>query len=389
MENGCRTDRMTVEKTFILYQDPEFFSAFPGVAALGGGRLVAAFRRAPNYQGLPGVPKGFGSHGDAMSQLVICRSDDNGETWSAPRLLYSSPIGGSQDANLFYDGKFLFANSFVWRYLPELPGAYCAAEGREFIHHYLTYMVPYGTYVMRSDDRGQSWGDAVFPEPLPGGLEVLPGQPRRLHNRGNLIRTREGRLLLAGQALRFAPEFQSSVALYESCDDGASFHFFRTAIDDRGIGVFEEPCLYITPKNRFVVFARCHRTVDGTRFRRATCVYARSFDEGKTWSEPVDAGFHAEPMAACRMEDDRVLLAYGYRKPDGCGVRARICDAELANIETAEEFTIRDDNGSIDCGYPNIAPLGGGRYLVVYYMNRPADTGAAAIYATILGPAAE
>ncbi len=384
MKKAGGAGRMAIEKTFTIYQEPGFFAAFPGVAALGGGKIAVAFRRAPNYQRLPGVPKGFGSHGDAMSQLMICGSDDDGESWSAPRLLYSSPIGGSQDANLFYDGKFLFANSFVWRYLPELPGAYCAAEGREFLHHYLTYMVPYGTYVMRSDDRGKSWSDAVFPEPLPGGIEVLPGQPRRLHNRGNLLRTKDDRLLLAGQALRFSPEFQSSVALYESRDDGASFRFFRTAIDARGVGVFEEPCLYITPENQFVLFCRCHRNVDGKRFPRATCVYSRSFDDGATWSEPVDAGFHAEPMAAYRLEDGRVLLAYGYRKPDGRGVRARICDAELTDVETAEEFVIRDDNGSIDCGYPNIAPLGGGRYLVVYYMNKPEYAGDGAIHGTIL-----
>ena len=79
-----------------------------------------------------------------------------------------------------------------------------------------------------------------------------------------------------------------------------------------------------------------------------------------------------------------MLLAYGYRKPDGRGVRARICDAELTDIETAEEFVIRDDNGSIDCGYPNVAPLGGGRYLVVYYMNKPEYAGDGAIHGTIL-----
>ena len=376
---------MKIEKTFTVYQDPEFYSAFPGVAALGNGRLALAFRRAPNYAALPGAPQGYYTHGDAMSQLMICYSDDNGESWSKPQLLYSSPIGGSQDASLFYDGKYLFANSFVWRYLPNLIGEYNQEAGNEFIHKYFTYLVPYGSYVMRSEDRGQSWSDAVFPEPLPGNMEVLPGQPRRLHNRGNMLRDRAGNLLLVGQSLRFRPAFQSTVSMYKSCDNGESFQFFADAIDCKGVGVFEEPCLYITPGNKYVLMCRCHKLTDGKSFTRATCVYAVSYDEGATWSEPVDAGFHAEPMAAHRLPDGRALLIYGYRlRANGCGVRGRICNAELTDISDAAEFIIRADNTTEDCGYPNIAALGNNRYLVAYYMKKPEYKSSAAIECSII-----
>ncbi|MBQ4106419.1 MAG: exo-alpha-sialidase [Lentisphaeria bacterium] len=377
---------MKIEKTFVIYQEEGFFAAFPGVANLGGGKLAVAFRRAPNYQDLPGAPEGFSNHGDAMSQYMVAYSNDNGETWGKPSLLYSSPIGGSQDGSLFFDGNYLFANSFIWRYLPDLPGSYMASDPQkyEFIHRYFAYFVPYGTYVMRSDDRGGTWSEPVFPEPLPGGLEVLPGQPRRLHNRGNMLRTRDGRLLLAGQSLRFNPAFQSTATLYESRDNGASFQFLCDAVESRGVGVFEEPCLYITPANKWVIFCRCHKLTDGTASERAMCVYAVSTDEGKNWSEPVQAGFHAEPVAACRMEDDRVLLAYGYRKADGQGVRFRVCDPELTDIGSAAEHIICCDNGNVDCGYPNIAPLGGGRYLIVYYMNKRGYRGNGLIQGTVL-----
>lgn len=377
---------MKIEKTFTVYQENGFYPAFPGIANLGNGRLAVAFRRAPNYQDMPGVPEGFYSHGDPMSQYMITYSDDYGETWCYPKLLYSSPVGGSQDGSLFYDGKYLFANSFIWRYLPDLPGSYMAAVWKkyEFIYRYFTYLVPYGTYVMRSDDRGQSWSDAVFPEPLPDGLEVLPGQPHRLHNRGNMLRSRDGRLLLVGQNFRKKNGLVSSVSLYESKDDGASFQFVCDAIDAKGIGVFEEPCLYITPQNKWVVFCRCHKLLDSRTSTRGMCVYAVSNDEGKSWSEPIDAGFHAEPMAACRMDDDRVLLAYGYRKDDGEGVRIKVCNSELTDIETAEEIILRDDNGHPDCGYPNIAPLGNNRYIIAYYMDKPTCRFNSSIEATII-----
>ena len=239
---------MKIEKTFTVYQENGFYSAFPGIANLGGGKLAVAFRRAPNYQDMPGVPEGFYSHGDPMSQYMITYSEDEGNTWCKPKLLYSSPYGGSQDGSLYYDGKYLFANSFIWRYLPDLPGSYMAAiwQKHEFIHRYFTYLVPYGTYVMRSDDRGSSWSDAVFPEPLPDGLEVLPGQPHRLHNRGNILRSQDGRLLLVGQNFRKKNGLVSSVSLYESKDDGASFQFVCDAIDAKGIGIFEYIVICIT-----------------------------------------------------------------------------------------------------------------------------------------------
>ena len=377
---------MKIEKTFTVYQENGFYSAFPGIANLGGGKLAVAFRRAPNYQDMPGVPEGYYSHGDPMSQYMITYTEDEGNSWSKPKLLYSSPYGGSQDGSLYYDGKYLFANSFIWRYLPDLPGSYMAAiwQKHEFIHRYFTYLVPYGTYVMRSDDRGSSWSDAVFPEPLPDGLEVLPGQPHRLHNRGNILRSQDGRLLLVGQNFRKKNGFVSSVSLYESKDDGASFQFVCDAIDAKGIGVFEESCLYITPQNKWVVFCRCHKLLDSRTSTRGMCVYAVSNDEGKTWSEPIDAGFHAEPMAACRMDDDRVLLVYGYRKDDGQGVRLKVCNSELTDIETAEEIILRSDNGHPDCGYPNIASLGNNRYMIAYYMDKPECRRNSSIEATII-----
>jgi len=43
-------------KDIVIYANDAFYSAFPAVANLGDGELVATFRRAPNYNGMPGVP---------------------------------------------------------------------------------------------------------------------------------------------------------------------------------------------------------------------------------------------------------------------------------------------------------------------------------------------
>ena len=375
---------MRIEKTFTIYQDREFFSAFPGVANLGNGHLGLVFRRAPNYQTLPGIPGDFVAHGDALSQLMYMESFDYGQSWGKPRLLASPPLGAAQDGGLLYDGKYLFANSFIWRVIPDIVKEQLAGDcNTEFFEHHLSWLVPYGSFVMRSADGGKSWDDPVLPEPLPGNIEVLPGQPRRLHNRSNLVRTEDGRLLLGGQALCYKPNYRSSIVLYSSMDDGASFQYLTTVVDDAGEGIYEEPWIYITPSGRWVVLIRCHRTVDKEEFSRARLVYTFSDDQGASWSNPVNAGFHVEPCACCRMEDQRLLLVYGYRQ-DGCGVRGRICSPELDDIATAEEFIIRDDGDWWDVGYPCVTPLGQNKYLVVYYMDKTEYKGAGAIEATIL-----
>ncbi len=374
---------MQIERSFIIYQEREFYSAFPAIANLGGGHLATVFRRAPNYQILPGVPDGFCGHGDVLSQLMLIESHDSGCTWGKPRLLASPAMGAAQDGGLFYDGQYLFANSFIWRCLPDQVKEFVASNN-EYIYHDLYWLVPYGSFVMRSADAGLHWDEPVIPEPLPGNIEVLPGQPRRLHNRSNLVRLDDGRLLLGGQSLRGSPAYHSSIALYSSSDDGASFQYLTTAINDFGKGVFEEPCIYITPGGRWMVLSRCHRMTDGTEFSRAHLVYVYSDDRGANWSKPADTGFHAEPCACCRMADRRVLLVYGYRQPDGFGVRGRICAPELDDMTESEEFIIRADGGTWDVGYPNIVPLDDGRYMVIYYLNKPEYHGASAIEASIL-----
>ena len=45
---------MKIEKTVTVYQEKGFYSAFPGIANLGDGKIAVAFRRAPNYQGVAG-----------------------------------------------------------------------------------------------------------------------------------------------------------------------------------------------------------------------------------------------------------------------------------------------------------------------------------------------
>ncbi len=196
-------------KDTLIYRSDDYFSSFPAIANLGGGRMIAVFRRAPRYRGLPGLRPGWFTHLDRNSQLMMVTSEDGGETWGEPRLLFAPPVGGSQDGGLFFDGKLLLANSFIWGNLPDSVIEALRASGQdEFIYSYggSNIATHIGSYVLRSYDLGVTWEGPFFPEPIPGAPESLPGYPLRMQHRANIIRASDGRLLFPGQSLRYRPE---------------------------------------------------------------------------------------------------------------------------------------------------------------------------------------
>jgi hypothetical protein len=368
-------------KDIVIYSDKKYYSAFPAVQALPKGKIIVSFRRAPNYHGLPGITASYCQHGDILSQSMSVISEDNGETWGSPSLIYAPPEGCSQDGGLYYDGKYLYANSFIWQYVPDQVAEAMKKSGQdEYLHKYLTYMLPGGSYIMRSADLGKTWEGPFKPDSLPHNIETIPGTKLTVHNRGNIVRAPGGQLVLAGQKLGFRPDFNSSIVLYKSNDDGKTWLYMVTAADCHGVSVLEEPRLHITQSGKWVVLIRCHN-LNGEKFPRARMCLVESTDSGVTWTAPKVLNFHAEPATSFQMDDGRIIVAYGHRE-EPFGVRLRVCTPELDNLESAEEFIVRDNAGKIDTGYPWITQVGKNKFLIVYYVNNPSYNGASQIEGT-------
>ena len=104
---------VTKVKDIVIYQNDDFYSAFPSVVTRPDGEMIVAFRRAP-YRQIYGE-KGT-SHVDPNSYLVLVRSNDNAETWTTePELIFAHPFGGSQDPCMtqLRNGKIV-CSSYGW-----------------------------------------------------------------------------------------------------------------------------------------------------------------------------------------------------------------------------------------------------------------------------------
>lgn len=340
----------------LIYQDSQFYAAFPSIVCRPDGELLVAFRRAPDRRrfGAPGC-----THCDPNSYLVLVRSRDLGRTWSAePELIYAHPFGGSQDPCMVQlDDGTLLVTSYAWMLLPaegveRATGKRPAPFGWSF-----TFL---GGYLMRSFNGGMEWEGPVLPPEIAGVARSFPGISLPAMNRGAMTQGRDGRLYWAVAVNPEEAPGTTRLELLVSETFGEEWdHVSRIAADDEV--AFNETSLIETAAGDLVAFARTANFNDHG-------VSVRSRDHGQTWEPWQDMGVTGHPYHALRLPDDRVFLLYGYRH-EPYGIRARMLDPECTDF-SGEELVLREDGGSGDLGYPWASMTPDGRVLAVYYFNK-------------------
>ncbi len=175
---GAQSGKVTKVKDIVIYENENFYSAFPSVVTRPDGELILAFRRAPLRQI-------FGekstNHTDANSYLVLVRSKDNAASWTTePELIFAHPFGGSQDPCMVQlkDGKIV-CSSYGWARVNDDVAETFDATVR---HGNFVFM---GGYLLHSDDGGASWQGQTLPPEVPGNkIENVFGNPCPAYNRG-------------------------------------------------------------------------------------------------------------------------------------------------------------------------------------------------------------
>jgi len=325
---GLETGDPVPAENIILYHDTQFYAAFPSIVQRTDGELICAFRRAPDRRVFG--EKG-NSHTDPNSYLVLVRSTDNGRTWSRePELIYAHPFGGSQDPCLLQltDGTLL-CTSYGWARVDDSVKENFSASLR---HGAFVFM---GGYIVRSEDGGHEWSNAILPPPLPGDTAVSAfSKPVPAYNRGAPIQGKDGRIYWAVAGQSGTDTRRTATHLMISPDGGLNWDYACPIASDEKVA-FNETSMYESPEGTLIAFMRTESMDDHT-------VLARSVDGGKSFLPLEDTGWQGHPHFALPLPDHRVLLVYGYRH-DPWGIRARVLNAECTDAATADEIVLRAD----------------------------------------------
>jgi len=341
-------------KDIEIFKDSTY-NSFPNALTLKDGTVFVGFRNAPDWQRF-----GMETHLDPGSKAVFVTSKDNGCTWdNNTNIIYDDYVYGVQDPclNLLKDGT-IFATFYMWK-----------AFHKNDVEALPTDIKLKDTWIGRLDkvysirtvDNGKTWD-----EPIP--IQCLDDQ--RVALRGNGVELDNGEIIVPVYGVSTAEE-AGKVTIIKTKDRGLTWtNISRISFSDKYN--LEEPLIFKTKGGKLVAFIRTSRykdkkTYQGDKNKASPLVTCESYDDGRTWSEPVERNMYSpSPFHALQLSSGNVLVTYGYRY-EPFGIRAFILNGECTNFDDVKEYVLRDDGLGGDIGYTNSTQLNNGDILITYY----------------------
>ncbi len=324
----------------------------------------------------------FPYHHDT-GQSVIVRSQDGGRSWDYAKrqvVLPYTDVEGNWDCGLaeLADGTLLvnltICGFFKRGITAEQPSWAARPLTEEFgdwtwSHRLRSWL---GTYVLKSTDNGETWT-----RPIPVNVRPLKHGGCRL----GAFQQPAGSILLGvyGRIHRYGeddPMETSRSTLVRSDDGGDNWEYYSTiAFDPASIIDYDEPAVLQLRDGRLVCALRTHIHPSGDQKNTAIVV---SEDDGFTWSAPKWTNIWGYPSELINLQDGRVLMVYGYRRPP-YGTRGCVSE-DGVHWDRANEFVIREDGlprlPSINqehpglyqhIGYPSVCQLEDGTIVAAYH----------------------
>jgi hypothetical protein len=326
------------------------YFGWPTVARLDDGRLVVAsssLRRA---------------HVCPFGKTVLHESRDDGRTWSESRVIQDSPIDDRDAGIVNLGGDSVLVSWFrsdTRKYADE--GWIPAAEREAWQEIFAGWTDEQvgrlvGSWVMRSDDGGATWGEPVrAPVSAPHGP----------------IRLADGDLLYVGKPFgTWAEMGNGQIAAARSSDGGQSWRLVgRVPVAPRtDPSNYHEPHVVELPSGRLVAAIRLDdapgQPLAAAGIASFTIMQSESGDGGKTWSIPRWLGFKGSPPHLLRHSSGALVMTYGYRdKPYGQRVAISRDDGKTWQ----GDWVLRADGPDGDLGYPSTVELADGGLFTVCY----------------------
>jgi sialidase-1 len=287
------------------------YEAFPDICRTPTGELLCVFYAGYAHVSVPNdaLPKG--------ARICLCRSTDNGVTWSPAEVVVDSPID-DRDPSItrLPNGELLVT------YMSYDPGR------RPGTHQVFT---------VRSADGGHTWSDpSRVPTPFTANEAV--SNPAVLLSDGRLLLPCYGNML--GNT---GPRYM--VAVLESRDLGKTWTTLSTVSSPKE--ELDEPAIVELPDGSLLMVTR------------PTMLWCESTDGGKTWTGP-------QPMPT---SGDAPYLLLTSKRLLLCGFRYRPGSATclITSRDLGRTWSDRLVLDAVMGAYPSMVELPDGRIVVVYY----------------------
>ncbi len=344
---GAAAPAATVLDTRIISPPGYHYCGWPTVARRKNGQLLLV------------CSGGRVAHVCPFGRVELLTSDDNGETWTWPRVLLDSAID-DRDAGVLETaaGTLLVTTFTSLAYEPSLARAEQIPAGQDGAWDEARLKswqaardrlspeqrkAELGTWMLRSTDGGLNWS------PKYDCLVNSPHGP---------IQLADGRLLYAGKELWRGDK---RIGVCESTDDGQTWRWLAEipTRDGDDHTQYHELHAVEAPSGKIIVQIRNHNKRNAQE-----TLQTESLDGGKTWSKPRAIGVWGLPSHLLRLQDGRLLMTYGYRRQP-FGNQARISTDE--GQTWSEPILISADGTSSDLGYPSTVQLDDQTLLTVWY----------------------
>ncbi len=349
--------RLNAEHGMVCRRPGERFGYFgwPTVARRDDGTLVV-------------VSSGLrAEHVCPFGKTVLNISPDEGRTWSEPRVIQNSMIDDRDAGVVNLGGSKLLVSWFrsdTRKYadadwLPEVERAAWAEVFKDWMDATVEALL--GSWVMLSDDTGESWSEPIrVPVSAPHGPILL----------------RDGDLLYLGKRYgTWSDMGESVITAARSTDGGKAWEILGSVpIHDKTEPVhYHEPHVVELPSGRLIGMIRIQnhsgKTLDASGIPHFSIMQTESDDGGQTWTPARSLGFHGSPPHIIRHSSGVLILTYGYRlAPFG----QRVAFSRDEGVSWDSDWILRDDGPDGDLGYPATVELGDGSLLSIYYQKAAA-----------------
>ena len=357
----------------IIYREPGCYASFPYITGDSNGGHWAVFRSAGSGTATAALSDSH-THQDMDSRIMLSQRPAGEPDWGPARIIWESSGDGfavnDPAMTVLSDGSLLLRYA-RWRLVPvsrrpDLGGPVMrhfprtGEVGRMAGNGFLLSTDNAETWtplasLIENDELSCACSRSPVIETVDGVwlLPVYGGYPAQVES-AMMIRSWD-----RGKSWGDASQIAGRPWLKTPYREGVSYNETSViALDDITLlAVVRADSGYVTSDDTFI-----------SEGGIGDLYWTISHDAGFTWEHAQPLGLFGQPADLCLLQDGRILCTYGYRRPP-YGIRAAVCEFQNSNLVPVAHLTLRDDADDWDCGYPASSVNADGSITSVYYLH--------------------